>query len=60
MDANGAEALRRFLEQRHGGDVPATPPARIEGTGLAHLEGWFRVLDERPEDGAIEPAEDAA
>ena len=60
MDANGAEALQRFLEQRHGGQVPATAPARIEGTGLAHLESWFRVLDERTQGDAIEPAEDAA
>jgi hypothetical protein len=46
MDAKGAEALRKYLEAHHGGQIPDATPC-IEGTGVASLERWFKVRDEQ-------------
>jgi hypothetical protein len=51
MDAKGAEALRKYLEAHHGGQIPDAAPG-IEGTGAAALERWFKVRDEQTDPGA--------
>jgi hypothetical protein len=59
MDARGAEALRKYLEAHHGGQVPDTAH-EIEGTGAAALERWFKVRDEHTDPGTTESTGDNA
>jgi hypothetical protein len=49
MDSKGAKVLRKYLEERNGGQVPNTACAGIEGVegaAAATLERWFKVRDE--------------
>jgi hypothetical protein len=55
MDAAGAEALRVYIEERNGGQMPDAARLPVTGTALAALERWFKVRDEHAEDHLSHP-----
>jgi hypothetical protein len=63
MDSKGAEVLRKYLEERNGGQVPNTARAEIdglEGAAAATLERWFKSRDELTQPSTTEHRRDDA
>jgi hypothetical protein len=50
MDAAGAEALRVYIEERNGGQLPDASRLPVTGTALTALERWFKVRDEQADE----------
>ena len=63
MDSKGAKVLRKYLQERNGGQVPSTARADIEGiegAAAATLDRWFKARDELTQPGATEHSRDNA